>query len=65
MMRSASEIRATPLSEMLGLAETVTDSPDVIGVFASCEFAELNDDGKLWVAAIVRETLAVAAEVRN
>lgn len=60
----ADAIRATPLGDMIGVAEAITDSEPVISVFAACEFNELNEDGRLWVAAIVRESMAWAAEAR-
>jgi hypothetical protein len=39
-------------------ARHIVDSPQVIGQFAACEWDELGDDGKVWIAAIVREAQA-------
>lgn len=36
-------------------ARTVVGSDPVIRVFAACEWDELHDDGKVWLATIVRE----------
>ena len=36
-------------------AQAVVDSPTVLGVYAACEWDELDDDGKAWVKAIVEE----------
>lgn len=62
---TAQEIRAKPVSSFLAQAEAITNSDPVIRIFAACEWDELHDDGKVWIAAIVRETLAQAAEVRQ
>lgn len=59
---SAESIRAKSEYEFLARAEEITNSDPVLRIFAACEWECLNDDGKLWVAAIVRETLARAAE---
>lgn len=48
-----------PSADDMSLAEEVTNSPDVIGQFAACEWAELSDDGKVWVAAIVRAAVKI------
>ncbi|GEM_PF-2724566 len=52
-------VRAIPLSVFFEAAAEMTDSDPVISVFAAPQWDELNDDGKLWVAAIVRETVAL------
>ena len=40
------------------VAATIADSPTVIGQYAVPEWDELDDDGKTWVAAIVRAARA-------
>ena len=37
------------------LAEVIVNSEPVVSVYASCEWGELGDDGKTWIATIVRE----------
>ena len=59
-LHTAAELRAMPLTYFLGIAEAVTNDDQVISIFAACEWDELHDDGKLWVAGIVRETFARA-----
>lgn len=39
------------------MAAAVVDSPAVLSVYAACEWDCLDDDGKSWVEAIVRETV--------
>lgn len=49
----------------VALAESIVDSEPVLATYAACEWAELHDDGKVWIAAIVaqsRSTLAAAPE---
>lgn len=53
---------ALTLIEDLRIAQEIVDSDPVISVYASCEWDELHDDGKLWIAAIVAETRRRAAE---
>lgn len=53
-------IRAMPLTAFLGAAEEIVNSKSVLGIYAACEWDELHDDGKLWIAGIVRETCARA-----
>lgn len=60
---SPGSIRATPLSAFLALAGAITDSQPVISIYAACEWDDLHDDGKQWVAGIVRETLARAGHL--
>jgi hypothetical protein len=43
-------------------AQAICDSDDVIIVFAASEFEELNDDGKTWVAALVKAARVQALE---
>jgi len=43
------------------LAESIVNCPSVVRTYGACEWDELNDDGKQWVIAIVRETLRRAA----
>ena len=50
------------------LAQQIVDSPEALGVYAACEWDELGDDGKEWIAVIVRiaqaqATRALEAEV--
>lgn len=42
---------------LAAVAESIANSDPVIGTFAAPEWDCLNDDGKQWVIAIVRETL--------
>jgi hypothetical protein len=61
-MATADDIRATPAHRFLADAEAIVNSDGPLSIFASCEWDELGDDGKEWIAAIVRETRARAAE---
>lgn len=61
MVRTPDEIRATSAGAFARAAQGIVDSYPVVTVYASCEWADLTDDGKLWICAIVRETLAQAA----
>ena len=47
------------------LAADIVDSEPVIKVFGACEWDELSDDGKQWVAAIVAETWRRAHATRH
>lgn len=58
-------VRQRSCNDFLGLAESIVDSHPVLSTFAACEWDCLNDDGKLWIAAIIRETLARAEHVRG
>ena len=60
--RHAALLRAVPASTFLGVAEAICGAPPVQHGFAAPEWNELGDDGKLWVATIVREAFALAAE---
>ena len=51
------ERRATAF---LGLAEEIVNSDPVIGVYAACEWDDLHENGKVWIAAIVAEATARA-----
>lgn len=62
---SAAQIRALPATDFLIVASLIVDSDPVLRTFAASEWDELHDDGKLWVAAIIRETLAFAKERRR
>lgn len=61
----ANEARPTPpfvhpsAAEMLA-AEQIVDSRPVISAFAACEWDELDIDGQVWAAAIVREATRLA-----
>jgi len=46
-------------------AESVNDSPDLMALYAAVEWDCLSDDGKQWVAALVKETLSRAALVAD
>jgi hypothetical protein len=59
---TAAEIRAQRPEAFAAQAEEIVNSDPVIRTYASSEWEELHDDGKLWICAIVRETLARAAE---
>lgn len=43
-----------PSQKLLQEAETIVDSHEVLSVFAACEWDCLGDDGKVWIAAIVK-----------
>lgn len=43
------------------VAARVVDSDPVTCAYAACEWDELSDDGKVWIAAIVRESRASIA----
>lgn len=58
----AAQYRAKPISDYMVQAEAIVESGPVIGVYASCEWDCLDENGKEWVAAIVREAMARAAE---
>lgn len=42
---------------LFALAQLINDSDALMKVYAAPEWDELSDDGKQWVAALVRETL--------
>ncbi len=46
-----------PIADFMSLAQEINDSPPMMAIFASPEFEELSDDGQLWVAGLVRETI--------
>jgi hypothetical protein len=58
----ADTIRAMPVEHFIREAEAVVESDPVVSSYASCEWDCLHEDGQLWIAAIVREALARAAE---
>lgn len=43
-----------PSQKQLSEAEAIVDSHEVLSAFAACEWDCLNDDGKVWIAAIVK-----------
>ena len=43
------------------IAREVVDSHPVVSAYASCAWDELHDDGRVWMAAVVREAQARAA----
>jgi hypothetical protein len=45
------------LDDFMPLAQEINDSPPMMAIYASPEFDELSDDGKQWVAGLVRETI--------
>lgn len=47
-------------ADMLAAARILA-SQQVTAAFAACEWDEIHDDGKVWIAAIVRETLVDAS----
>lgn len=55
-------IRNAPLGAFSAEAAAVVESDAVIRTYAAVEWDCLGDDGKDWLAAIIRETLARAAE---
>lgn len=64
IVHKASVVRAMPVSSFVAEAEAVVNSQPVLSIYAACEWDELDEDGKLWVAGIVREALARATERR-
>lgn len=46
-----------PSAALWDLCASVVDSTPVLSVYASCEWEELNDDGRTWICAIVQEAL--------
>lgn len=57
-MTRAAMIRSRPLREFLPIAAAINDSDPLMAIYAAPEWDCLHDDGKLWVAALVRETIA-------
>lgn len=56
-------IRAASVHSFMAIAEDIADSDAVLrSAYAAVEWDCLDDNGKEWIAAIVRETLARAAE---
>jgi hypothetical protein len=53
---------AQAIRDNFRLAQDIVDSDPVIRVYASCEWRELSDDGKVWIAAIVAEARRRTAE---
>lgn len=43
-----------PSQEQMSEAKAIVNSDEVLSVFAACEWDELNDDGHVWLAAIVK-----------
>lgn len=61
---TAEQIRGLPLlPQFMPIAEKIVNSNGPLGTYAACEWDELHSDGQLWIAAIVREAMAVAAEM--
>ncbi|GEM72046.1 hypothetical protein SAQ01S_18120 [Sphingomonas aquatilis NBRC 16722] len=46
-----------PSIEQMAMAAAIVDSHAVVSAYASAEWEELNDDGRVWLAAIVREAM--------
>jgi hypothetical protein len=44
-------------TEYYARAEAIVNSEPVISTFAACEWDDLQDDGKVWVAEIVRQAI--------
>lgn len=59
---TAQQVRTLPLDTFHGLAASVNDSEPLMRVYAGPEWAELDNDGKLWVQALARETMARLTE---
>lgn len=56
-------IRAASVHSFMAIAEDIADSDAVLrSAYAAVEWDCLDDNGKEWIAAIVRETFARAAE---
>jgi hypothetical protein len=55
-------VRRRPLEAFEALAQSINDSEAVMAVFAAPEWDELSDDGRPWVCALVRETMARLAD---
>lgn len=47
-----------PTSAEYRTAERIVDSHPVISAYGSCAWEELHDDGRVWLAAVVREAFA-------
>ncbi|KEZ00630.1 hypothetical protein AI27_18010 [Sphingomonas sp. BHC-A] len=52
-----------PTVEEIRFAQAVVDSDPVLRVYAACEWDSLHDDGKQWIAVIIREAMKTAAMV--
>lgn len=46
-----------PSPALAAFTASIVDSPEVLSVFASAEWGELNDDGQIWLCAIVKAAL--------
>lgn len=55
-------IRDVTVSAFEQIAKAVNDSTPLMQIYAAPAWDELSDDGKAWVMALVRETLAVGVE---
>lgn len=55
------ELTGKPTYTFMGQAESIVNSKSVISIYAACEWDELSEDGKVWIAGIVRETLVRAS----
>lgn len=44
-----------PTPAEMARAQAIVDNQPVIGVYGACEWDELHDDGKVWIATIIRE----------
>lgn len=51
-----------PTDGELFAAARIIDSHPVVSAYGSCEWNELGDDGRVWIAAIVREATARAMQ---
>lgn len=47
----------TVTSEMLSLAEEAVNSSRALSVFASCEWDDLSEHGKSWVAVVIDQAI--------
>lgn len=44
-----------PTIAEMDAARQIVDSPPVISTYAACEWGEMHEDGRVWLAAIVRK----------
>lgn len=58
-LRHSTQPNTTPFAtpEEIRFAQTIVDSDPVLRVYAACEWDSLHDDGKEWVAVIIREAI--------
>lgn len=54
-----------PTPEEFQKARAIVDSSPVLSVYAACEWNGLDEDGRVWIATIVREAMAQAWPVAD